>query len=1117
MRVGILGAAQASLDGVPVDLGTRKQRALLAALALHRGRPVSPDTLVELLWGGDPPPAVTATLQGYVAGLRRALEPGRPARAPSEVLVTREGGYALVSGAGTVDADAFDAAVTRAHAVLGPVRVPQASVGEAARMHEDLDEALALWRGTPYAELEDAAAASAERARLEELRAIALEDRAVAGLALGRHATVAAELEALTATYPLRERLWSLRALALARSGRQADALETLRRVRDVLADELGLEPGTELRELQTRLLRQDPSLDWHPAGHGAGVPPRGTTAATTAGTPAAMTTAAGAPGPPMVGRDDQLGALVALLARSSAAPVFAALTGEPGIGKSRLCAEVAAVARSRGVRVLVGRCSQDEGAPPLRPWAQVLAGLGKDLPSVLPGDAPDAPDGGAARFGAWEAIARTVLDAAAEEHLLVVLDDLHWADASTLRVLRLLAETAETGRLMVVCTWRHQPPPTGQLAVVADMLARRHALRVELAGLSAEEAAEVVASVAESEPTPTQADALRRRTDGNPFFLVEYARLAHDGGDLSSLLAEEHPPAAVNDVLTRRIAGLPGPTGAVLRQACVIGREFDVQTLAAVLDVPEDEVLDRLEPALVAGLVGEFGVDRFRFAHALVRDTAYAGLSLSRRGRVHARAAGVLEGVAGREGEVARHWLAAGPSYAGRAWRAARTAATAAERVYAYDEALVLLTDGLAALEADPSATDLEHHDLLCAVARGYQLTDDLVRLRETVHRALTFVEGDVERELAAIGLLVTKALWQSGEFGQIDERVVAIVRRALATLPDADSEVRCRAMVALAIEIYYASSVQEREALCEQALAMARRLGDDRVLLDTLLAVPLAMWNPASAHERYALTGEAVDLARGLGDRVALCTALALHASAASESGRVDGILGLVEETRSSAVAVRQLFVCLFVDGLEIPWRAMRGELEAVRSLTADMVAMAERTGVPQAGDALVGAFLMELLWEDRTEDLMAMVDAVAQVRVMPVEAALALVLSRGGRLDEARQHLATGTADQSSDWWFSLLSLSMSAEAAMRVGMPDVAAAAYGRLAPFAGRPAAGGSGTIIGLVDHFLAMAAHAAGERELATRHADDAVRLCSEWELPLAAAWFARLRGEFGF
>ncbi len=358
------------------------------------------------------------------------------------------------------------------------------------------------------------------------------------------------------------------------------------------------------------------------------------------------------------------------------------------------------------------------------------------------------------------------MLDAAAERHLLVVLDDLHWADTSTLRVLRLLAETAESGRLMVVATWRHEPPPTGQLAELAEMLARRHALRLELTGLSAAEAGEIVTSVAASTPTAVEADALRVRTDGNPFFLVEYARLARDGGDLTGLLEEEHPPAAVQDVLTRRLATLPDETAAALRVACVVGRYFDVPTLASALEIDEDDVLDHLDPALQAGLVREFGVDRFRFAHALVRDTAYAALTRSRRARMHARVAEVLSGQPGRESEVARHWFAGGPQHTPAAWRAAVTAATAARRVYAYDEAVDLLTDAVLAVEQDASATDQDRFDVLVELARSHLLVDNLVDLRTIVRRAIGVAQqlGDIDREVEAVGLLSTNNLWQSG-----------------------------------------------------------------------------------------------------------------------------------------------------------------------------------------------------------------------------------------------------------------------------------------------------------------------------------------------------------------
>ena len=673
VEVAVLGPVEVKLDGSPVDLGTPKQRALVAALALSGGRPVSVDTIVDLLWGdhrrrASAPPS-RRTCPACAASSSR---PGNAA-APATVLVTVAPGYALRVADGCTDAGRLEADVRarqrdlQALAPIGPPAVGRDVLGDAVA---GLDASLALWRGTPYGELGDAPQAVAERARLEELRLVALEHRMLAELALGHHGTVAAELEALTAAHPLRERLWHLRSLALARAGRQADALDVLSRLRTVLDDELGLEPGPELRDLQAAVLRQDAELDW--------VAPAA--ASTTAATAIA---AEPIPEPieptravepvaawPMVGRDPDLAALVgALDAAAGGAATYAVLTGDPGIGKSRLSAELAAVARARGVDVLVGRCSQDDGAPPLWPWQQVLERLG----AGLPGAESDEDADGAAQFRSRELLVRTVRDAARERPRLVVLDDLHWADVATLRVLRLLAETATDEPLLVLATWRSHPEPTGALAEVAEALARRHAVRRELTGLPAAAVAEVFDTVAHNRPSEAQATALRERTDGNPFYLVEYARLAGEHGDLGRLVAEENPPTGVQEVLTRRLEQLPGDTLSTLRAAAVIGRDFDLASLASVADIDPDDLLDVVEPAQVAGLVREDSVDRFRFSHALVRDTLVAAMTPSRRARLHARVAAVLRGRRGRETEEARHWLAAGPAYAAQAWQAAR------------------------------------------------------------------------------------------------------------------------------------------------------------------------------------------------------------------------------------------------------------------------------------------------------------------------------------------------------------------------------------------------------------------------------------------------------------
>src|SRR6478735_8689574 len=474
MRIGVLGTTVAEDDTGPVSLGGPKQRALLAALALHRGRAVSVDTLADLVWDGTPPPGVSGTLQGYVAGLRRALEPGRTTRGGGTLLVTEQPGYALRLADDDLDVAAFEAAVSGAHTQVVPLAealcrgraLPAGSpdAGGLTVLHQTIEDALGLWRGVPFADLGDEPAAEAERARLEELRVLAVEDRAALGILLGLHATVAAELDALTRQHPLRERAWSLRALALARSGRQADALAVLRQVRDVLDEELGLEPGPELRAVQEAVLRQEQTATAEPAP--APVAPARAAADPDEHAPLPFPTLWGWS---LAGRDDELAALKGLIdgvVATGGSPAFAALTGDPGIGKSRLTIEAASYAADQGMTIAWGRCSQDDGAPALWPWATVLERLGSELPS-----SGDSDDSGAA-FRAWEIVAQRVLTAATERPLMLVIDDLHWADTSSLRVLRLLTEAAVTEgsvRLLVVTTWREHPPPTGALAEVAE------------------------------------------------------------------------------------------------------------------------------------------------------------------------------------------------------------------------------------------------------------------------------------------------------------------------------------------------------------------------------------------------------------------------------------------------------------------------------------------------------------------------------------------------------------------------------------------------------------------------------------------------------------------------
>src|SRR5262247_2354869 len=258
VEFGILGPLEVSRAGRAVPLGGPRQRAVLALLLLEANRVVSMDRLAEDLWGGHQPKGWVNTLQTYVFHLRQALEPGQPPGAARGVLVTSGRGYLLRVSREDLDAARFQDGFTAGRAAL--------EAGRHADAAQTLGRALELWRGPVLADLADYAFTRPEAARLEELRLAALEARIDADLALGRHDALTAELEQLAGEHPLRERLHGQLMLALYRCGRQAEALAAYRRVRDLLADELGIDPGEPLRRLHASVLAHDPALDWNGA-----------------------------------------------------------------------------------------------------------------------------------------------------------------------------------------------------------------------------------------------------------------------------------------------------------------------------------------------------------------------------------------------------------------------------------------------------------------------------------------------------------------------------------------------------------------------------------------------------------------------------------------------------------------------------------------------------------------------------------------------------------------------------------------------------------------------------------------------------------------------------------
>jgi predicted ATPase/DNA-binding SARP family transcriptional activator len=314
LRVAVLGPFEVRDDGEVVTLSGTKQRAVVALLATDAGRVVSADRLIDAIWGDDAPVDATNALQHHVSRLRRALG--------ADHLVARPPGYVLELDGNAVDAIAFEGLAAEGRAAL--------RAGDAERAASKLREALSLWRGEPFTEFADQSWSVSEAARLERLHEDALEDRLEADLALGRHAEVGTELEAIVEEHPFRERMWGQLMLALYRSGRQADALDAYRRAREALADQYGLDPGPELQQLEARILSQDPSL----------ASPASTAAATTAAHAAPERSVRGnlpAPLTTFVGRQDELRDVGRLLDDNR----LVSLLGPGGAGKTRLAVEL--------------------------------------------------------------------------------------------------------------------------------------------------------------------------------------------------------------------------------------------------------------------------------------------------------------------------------------------------------------------------------------------------------------------------------------------------------------------------------------------------------------------------------------------------------------------------------------------------------------------------------------------------------------------------------------------------------------------------------------------------------------------------------------------------------
>ncbi|QFG24563.1 BTAD domain-containing putative transcriptional regulator [Actinomadura sp. WMMB 499] len=1060
--IRVLGAFAAEVNGESVHLGGPRQRGVLALLVAARGQVVPVDRMIEDLWRGEPPARALMSLQAYVSNLRRLLEPGRPPRTPARLLVSASPGYALRLPPESVDAWRFEGLLDRARTVTDP---------RAARSR--LAEALGLWQGPAFAEVADEPWATAETARLDELRLVATELHVAAGLRIGDPAAVVPEAERLTRDEPLREEGWRLHALALWSSGRQADALAALRRARGILAEELGLDPGPDLTALEEAILTQrtDAMRETLPPPPSTAPLPR----------PAPIIEA------PFVGRRAQLSALVTAAAEAAGDGTRIALvTGEAGLGKSTLLEHLGRRLERDGWLVAAGHCPEVDSAPPAWAWTEALRTVAAttspgeftdDLAPLLTDTEPVNADATAGRFRLRQAVWTWLAAVATERPVAVVLDDLHWADAATLELLG--GGLGIRAPILVVAAYRADE--SGHLTETLASLARATPLRLALPGLNDEAVAKLVRTECEADEETIAA--ITERTGGNPFYVRESARLLNGEG---ALVALSEVPEGVRDVLRRRLARLPEGGVSILRLAAVAGRESSVDVLVKAADTDEDGVLDALDAGVIAGLLDEPGPGRIRFVHALVRDTLIADLSRLRATRMHARIADAMEGTDDITA-LAHHYARAGsPKAVGYCVQAAELA----EARYAHDVAADLLTDAV----TNSTGPD-ERVELLGRLLRAQIRAGAVAAARETRREAVEYAEylGRDDLMIAAFTAWTEPTPWQARTYGTVDRPIVDRLSRLLKR--ELPPSVRSRLLTAYANEL-----VGEDDPTVLEAAREARDLATGPRLRAAALQIL------AEGHGDAELCRELVEIGTEHDLPVYRITGLLTHAGVAAAANDPVTMHQVTTESLELARAYRMREAIAVA---EITLAALA--LIEGRFADAELLYLKADEGMRRAGSVHATGFLqlaLATIWlNDGT--LGAHLDDVRALHATlgpMVSDLLALALHANGLDAEAREVRASPGPIR-PDFFFTFLT-TLRAMAIVALNDRDAAEEIYATLLPHRDGPPAGATSLAVALrpVAHILGELAVLLGRDHEAAAHFTQAAAIADHWNAPHWAA-----------
>lgn len=1068
--VRVLGPVQVVMgSGHVVDLPSISQRRLLGVLAIHSRRPLRAEWLADAV--GVSPGALRTTM----SRLRKVLGDGG--------VVTTATGYRL-----DVDVDAAQ--------FLDEIE-------SGAR-----DAALSRWTGPALDEFAAEPWAAGMAARLTELHASSSEQVAESMIAASTWSDAVALLEAHVAAYPLRDRPRGLLMEALAGDGRQGDALRVFQQYRALLAEEMGTEPSADVRAIEQHI-----ATSWTPRSVDIPLP-------STLTSPVRV-----------IGRSFERRLLAEGAARAAASRLqLIALSGEAGIGKTTVLAAVAREVHDRGDDgVLYGRC--DEGAAvPLQPFRGLIgwcvghastslleahvARCGGELLRIAPQLAervstrdPTTSDGATERYLLFDAVADVLRRVAGDGVLVIMLDDLHWAEPTALALLRHLVQALADAPVVLIVTYRDSERLSDELREALADFDRADAQRFELRGFDDADLADLVVAEAGA-VLPEVTARLRDDSAGNPLYATQLLRHWVESGQLAAeRVGPREVPPSLRDVVWSRVRALGVEASDILSASSVLGTELAVDLLPTLVGIEQTAVDDALDAAIEARLLLPFDASTktIRFAHALVADALYAELQPLRRRRLHERAARALAagGAAPSQStvvELARHSALGGLSSDAMRWS-----------TVAGDHALAHLAPSEAARwyrAALAHCVALERPD-----AERSELG---VRLGIALHRAgdpaayATLQEAaELARHAGASDVLVRAALATDRGFlqlGTFAPQQLAIVEAAVDVADRADVSTFARLLALYAQTLIHTPRAELREQVARQALDLATASTDPAVLPAIASSVLYALWAPGSSTLRADLAARAVAAATATGDRFLEFTAHVAAYTVAVELADPAAAARSLATLRSIAAEIGEPGMRWTVGIYDTFDATMAARLDDAERLVQANLELGMQIGEPDAFTVYASQLYALGTFAGRHAELFPIVEQLAKEAptASPVRIAHAVICAAVGRVDTARaifaETQAVGFSDIPRDM-FWMTSVVGCAVLAVELEDVDAAAAIFPVLEPFAAEIAFNG-GTSQGPIAAYLGKLASLLGDHDLADAHLSDALRVVEAfgWE-----------------